>query len=522
MMLDKNSTLKVIKKTSQGFECACERCGATPDSDVVSMLYNKNINKDLSCRMCKLYDENGGLEKYTQFNNVVLNALNKGVTLLNYLQSNNTLAYNKEIVSGDFCIITSQFFDEDEGLYTYPLKVVESNMGYETSDFRVTGLLSKGSFNVPRINAWVGINFRESKTVVYCKHCKNYFAGDIKVDLRKGWECPLCYKARVKKNKAEHKKIEKKEGKIKLVNSKTEFQSLNPSVDKLRLKNQEKIDNLLAKNPDFIFGGITKPEGRSSWMYSFICKKCGFTHTVAYKTNKDKQVTTNMECPTCNSKGSNHLVGKYLTSHVGEVYNHLAIIDQNFEDMTCTVECIRCKKKMKNKPLFDILNRFYYCTCKPLKDRKGSTVKECCPLCYTDSCPNPDCNWGREEQEYTIEEVLKQKVFCKYNKDLNISQGYADMIISEDLGTTYRRKAALIDKLFGQGVKIKSTDTVRYEAEPIYVGVDDKSYYRCMCITCNKMLTLTDDEIRSFSHSTLCLDSRQNFVRDVDTKKIKF
>ena len=208
----------------------------------------------------------------------------------------------------------------------------------------------------------------------------------------------------------------------------------------------------------------------------------------------------------------------------------MAVVAQDDEKMTCTLECINCHKKFSNLPLFDVIeSKKYYCTCEPLIDKetrkikqRGSTVTEMCPYSDSDMCPNSDCKFKFSDITKTVKEVLYEKVFCPYDKRLDMNTAFLVAMIKDDMGTAFIRKGQLLDKNFKGRIDSRMSTKLRVEQAPIYIGTDGKPYHRCMCKDWRSMLTLNIDEICSFSHGSLCIDSRQGFIKDINFKKIKF
>ena len=541
-LLNGSKTLRIVSKSGNTYACSCDVCNATPDSDIVNMNYNPNLGQ-VECRMCKLYDELGGYDRYKEFNSKVLEWINNGIKLAEFLNSGNVSRYNDILYHSEACVLDSSFFGDD-GIYpiNYPTKRVgfKNTIGLKIpKEFRIAGLKVNGRSGVTKRFGYGFMGFNTSPEelgyVIYCEHCHNYIVTkSIDTDFsKKSFECPICSNARKKLDKSISAKIEQSNGKQMLSNKKTPFETVERINEKVRPQIKEEVSTLMNehKDKDVMFGGVTREKNKSSIYLHFICKVCGNKFSHKRKTNRTTgKLDFDLDCPYCKENSVLHIKGKFLTSHLGEVYNHLAVVAQDDEKMTCTLECINCHKKFSNLPLFDVIEtKKYYCTCEPLIDKetrkikqRGSTVTEICPYSDSDLCPNDECEFKYTDITRTVKDVLNEKIFCPYDKKLDMNTAFMDAMIKDDMGTAFIRKGQLLDKNFKGRIDSRMSTKLRVEQAAIYVGTDGKPYHRCMCMECRSMLTLNIDEISSFNHGSLCIDSRQGFVRDINFKKIKF
>lgn len=340
------------------------------------------------------------------------------------------------------------------------------------------------------------IHDRKLKAAMYCSGCNKKFIHDIRIITSKGYKCPVCAKTKAIA-------VPIKGGSTPVTAKSSNNEKATPKNLLGTIVSFDETPQMKIVNPgfrgDFIFNGtvlkLSKTGGRVSEHLRGQCVHCGGTTT----ESENYFIKHEYKCQKCNKINSDKRNIIENTNWVGYARHNIEIVktkkDSNGVVMAET-RCLACGHKME-VPVVTIFSDPEL-TCIQCGDT-NITVE--CPLCHKNH----------------IKTTLRKMYTARTNTNTSVKQGvtcgkniveYSEILLQHEtaMGLERVRKKykgyTLDERIPGHD----ETPTI-FKFKEGYIGTDGEQYHTCMCEVHNKLMVLTDDEIRSYKHE-YCADTR--------------
>lgn len=339
------------------------------------------------------------------------------------------------------------------------------------------------------------VNNNKFKVYMHCTKCNKIFIHSISQIKSKGYCCPICGN----QGESSNTKIEKPKKNIREDKNIKEKNKKNILGNIASFENKPELDLTKFKRVgDFIFTGKTMSRSKTgSSLTDKIkgqCIHCGGTTTDTEKNFEKSEY----KCKKCNIINSDKRNIIYNTNWVGYVRHNIEIVKTKKNSdgiLMADTRCLACGHEM-TIPVVTVVNEPEL-TCLKCGD---TPVKMICPICRKPHIPTTMRKMYEQRED-------KMGFICKETNETV----YASEIIAQheilnrfdNIRKKYKGKGFnLLERISGHD----NTPDI-YKFEENYIGTDGLTYHTCMCGTHNKMMVLTDDEIRNYRHE-YCADTR--------------
>lgn len=337
-------------------------------------------------------------------------------------------------------------------------------------------------------------NSTESQREKYkCPHCSN-IVEKAKTELKEYSSNRLKQKTnRIIKKEAKQAAITTESGSNKLL-------AISSSTSK-SAKVKQIMEKAKKKNPFVTIRDVEKIG--SGYAIHCTCDICG-TDIVIPSSSKSKKA----ECPGCKKKETDiNYIGRFNKDYTGVTKNLLTLISRNGDN--CELECVTCKNKHKDIKFYDWYTNKTICQC-----RNNETDASCKNCGKPINIPYKNIiNAENKNTEITCPG-------CGEPSGVTLQQLQDEFITAESDKITQIKKMGVARKELKNNI-VQLTRSFFKCKEPLYVGTDNKFYYKCMCLEHDTFLVLNDDEISVFNHEQ-CEEARQHIMKDVTKDNIKF
>ena len=330
------------------------------------------------------------------------------------------------------------------------------------------------------------------KALMHCSSCDRKLVHDIKLITTKGYSCPVCKKLSATQSSTVKTSVETS------VKTKPTPKNLLGNIVAFEGTPEITISKYGMKG-DFIFTGtVLRPSRTGRSVSEYIrgqCTHCGGTTTESENYFKKHEY----KCQKCNKINSDKRNIIENTNWVGYVRHNIEILktkkDSNGVLMADT-KCLACGHEM-TIPVVTIFSEPAL-TC--IKCGDTPIVVEC-----------PICNKNH------IKTTLRRLYSARINEDKASKIGtmcgntiveYSEILLQHETAMGLERvrkkyKGYTLDE------RIPGHDEtpVIFKFKEGYIGTDGERYSTCMCEVHNKLMVLTDDEIRTYKHE-YCADTR--------------
>ena len=333
------------------------------------------------------------------------------------------------------------------------------------------------------------------KAIMHCSSCNKNLIHEIGLIKSKGYRCPVCIKVKkvmpVTTKMVPTAKAKKEAAKKNLLGNIVSFDG-TPSIDFSKY----------GMRGDFIFTGrLTRASKDGATVREVLrgqCTHCGGTTT----ESENYFVKHEYKCQKCSkiNKDRRNIIEN--TNWVGYVRHNIEITKTKKDSngvLIADTRCLACGHEM-TIPVVTIFSEPAL-TCINCGD---TPIVVECPLCHKSHIKTTLRKlYDRREAGKSDSSLTKQGVFC--GKEV---VEYSEILLQHEtvMGLERIRKKY---KGYTLDERIPGHDEtpVIFKFKEGYIGTDGERYHTCMCEVHNKMMVLTDDEIRTYKHE-YCADTR--------------
>lgn len=322
-----------------------------------------------------------------------------------------------------------------------------------------------------------------------CTKCNKLFLHDVATIKSKGYQCPLCKRAEAQAKKESQLKIKPKETFRKEATKKNLLGNI-ASFDREPVLDLSKYRVV----GDFIFTGkVMRASATGVSVRELLkgqCMHCG-SNTIESENYFSKN---EYKCQKCNKINNDRRNIIENTNWVGYVRHNIEIVKTKKNSsgvLMADTKCLACGHEM-TIPVVTIISEPEL-TCIKCGDTP-ITVE--CPLCHKNH----------------IKTTLRRLYEKRDSKTMTLCGSntvpYSEIALQHETATRLenirkRYKGYTLEE------RIPGHDETPaiFKFKENYTGTDGNVYHTCMCEVHNKLMVLTDDEIRSYKHE-YCADTR--------------
>lgn len=331
---------------------------------------------------------------------------------------------------------------------------------------------------------------------VHCSVCDKDLAHEIGLIKSKGYKCPICAKSKsaVAKKTAASVVIKATD------KSKNAPKNIIGSVVGFNEEPQMKMIDPGFRG-DFIFNGtVSKPSKTGDKVYKLLrgqCVRCGATTT----ESENYFINHEYKCQKCNKINSDRRNIIENTNWVGYVRHNVEIVRTRRNSngiIEADTKCLACGDEA-TMPVVTIFSDPDF-VCKKCGD---TNVTFQCPLC------------GKNHIKSTLRNMYKARLEDGNDKTRLTGATCGNRIISYSEVLLQHETLTGLDRVrkkykgYTLDERLQGHDEVPtiFKFKEGYIGTDGERYHTCMCEVHNKLMVLTDEEIRSYRHE-YCADTR--------------